>query len=96
MSIMLAAAGMAQETTSTFKPSGSPIVTVFTDFRVQSTDGKTNTAFEISRAYLGYAYNFSPYFSAKAVMDVTDKSQLSASSLEYLTNDIMLVCQEIL
>ena len=74
MSIMLAAAGMAQETTSTFKPSGSPIVTVFTDFRVQSTDGKTNTAFEISRAYLGYAYNFSPYFSAKAVMDVTDKN----------------------
>src|SRR5574344_1330245 len=74
MSIMLAAAGMAQETTSTFKPSGSPIVTVFTDFRVQSTDGKTNTAFEISRAYLGYAYNFSPYFSTKAVMDVTDKN----------------------
>ena len=74
MSIMLAAAGMAQETTSTFKPSRSPIVTVFTDFRVQSTDGKTNTAFEISRAYLGYAYNFSPYFSAKAVMDVTDKN----------------------
>ncbi|BCS84977.1 hypothetical protein prwr041_08700 [Prevotella herbatica] len=71
---MLAAAGMAQETTSTFKPSGRPIATVFTDFRVQSTDGKTNTAFEISRAYLGYAYNFSPYFSAKAVMDVTDKN----------------------
>ena len=56
MGIMLAASGMAQETKTTFKPSGKPVVTVFTDFRVQSTDGKTNTAFEISRAYLGYAY----------------------------------------
>lgn len=74
MGILIAVSGMAQETKTTFKPSGSPIVTVFTDFRVQSTDGKTNTAFEISRAYLGYAYNFSPYFSAKAVMDVTDKN----------------------
>jgi hypothetical protein len=42
MGIMLAASGMAQETTTTFKPSGKPVVTVFTDFRVQSTDGKTN------------------------------------------------------
>lgn len=74
MGMMLAIAGMAQDATTTFKPNGKPIVTVFTDFRVQSTDGKTNTAFELSRAYLGYAYNFSPYFSAKAVMDVTDKN----------------------
>lgn len=81
MSIMLAATGiMAQETNTGFKPSGKPVVTVFTDFRVQSTDGKTSTAFEISRAYLGYAYNFSPYFSAKAVMDVTDKNNGYQSS----------------
>jgi hypothetical protein len=75
MTMVLAATGsMAQDAKKDFKAGGKPVVTVFTDFRVQTTDGKTNTAFEISRAYLGYAYNFSPYFSAKAVMDVTDKN----------------------
>ncbi|GAA6528055.1 MAG: hypothetical protein LKK50_05170 [Prevotella sp.] len=73
MSIMLVSTvGMAQETT--FKPGGQPVLKVFTDFRVQSTDGKTNTAFELSRVYLGYAYYFSPYFSTKVVLDVTDKN----------------------
>jgi hypothetical protein len=74
MSVMLSLTGCMASEPTTFKPNGKPVVVVFTDFRVQSTGSKTNTAFELSRAYLGYVYNFSPYFSTKAVLDITDKN----------------------
>lgn len=63
-----------------FKPSGKPIVTVFSDFTHTSTDGNTNNAFEISRAYFGYGYNFSPDFSGKVVFDVANTAGLSPSA----------------
>jgi hypothetical protein len=67
-----------------FKPSGKPIVTIFSDFTNTTTTtnsvSKTNNAFEISRAYLGYGYNFSPDFSAKIVFDVSSTPNLAPSA----------------
>ncbi|HLP04886.1 MAG TPA: hypothetical protein VK152_05595 [Paludibacter sp.] len=62
-----------------FKPSGKPIVTVFSDFSNTTTAGKSNNAFEVSRAYLGYGYNFSPDFSGKVVFDIANKAGLTPS-----------------
>jgi len=67
-------------TQDSFKPSGKPIVTVFSDFSHTSTNGNTNNAFELSRAYFGYGYNFSPDFSGKVVFDVANTSSLSPSA----------------
>lgn len=72
--LMFSLNGYSQKTDSSFKPSGKPIVTIFSDFRYAVQDGKTNPAFEISRAYFGYSYNFSPNFSTKVVFDVTSNN----------------------
>jgi hypothetical protein len=66
--------------TELFKPNGKPLVTIYSDARYNIQDGKTNPAFELSRAYFGYVYNFSPNFSSKVVFDVSNTAGLSPSS----------------
>jgi hypothetical protein len=68
MSICLSASAQ----NDTFKPSGKPIVTVFSDFTHTSSNGNSNNAFELSRAYFGYGYNFSQDFSGKVVFDIAN------------------------
>lgn len=54
-----------------FKPSGSPIVTIFTDFHIlKNGDGDLKPGFDVTRAYFGYEYNFSQNWSGKLVFDV--------------------------
>ncbi len=65
---------------SSFKPNGKPLVTIFSDFRYNVQDGKSNPAFELSRAYFGYIYNFSPNFSSKVLFDVSNTKGLAPSS----------------
>ena len=92
-------------TTETFKPSGKPIVTIFNDFAYNTSNGKSNAAFEISRAYFGYGYNFSQNFSGKIVFDVANQGGLNPSAftaflknafVEYsnplLTVDMGMIC----
>jgi len=59
----------AQDTIK-FKPSGKPEALIFTDFANVSTGGKSQNKFELTRAYIGYSYNFSPVWSGRAVLDV--------------------------
>jgi hypothetical protein len=92
---------MAQTTDNAsddFKPSGSPIVTIFSDFSSITSGSYTNTkganvssatnnTFELSRAYFGYAYNFSPDFSAKVLFDVANSSTATPSNFDaYIKN----------
>jgi hypothetical protein len=63
-----------------FKPSGKPIVTIFSDFTNSTTNSKTNNAFEVTRAYFGYGYNFSSDFSAKVVFDVANNAAAGTTS----------------
>ena len=62
-----------------FKAGGKPIATIFTDFKYSMYDSKQNAAFEISRAYLGYAYDFSKDFSAKVVFDITSANSATGT-----------------
>lgn len=77
MSVALASsafAGTNETGNDEFKAGGKPLATIFTDFKYSTHDGKSNAAFEISRAYLGYAYNFSKDFSGKVVFDITSSN----------------------
>ncbi|MDD3321181.1 MAG: hypothetical protein PHS59_07040 [Paludibacter sp.] len=101
-SLFISSFAIAQDSESsseTFSPNGKPIVTIYSDFSVENSNGKSNAGFEVTRAYLGYAYNFSENFSAKVVFDVTNTAGLTPSSYtaflknaytEYSTKNIKL------
>lgn len=69
-----------------FKPNGKPLALIFAHFRTQFTDGETKPAFGITRAYLGYEYNFSKEFYAKVVLDVGDPKIGAFEHVAYLKN----------
>jgi hypothetical protein len=61
-----------QTTNETFKPGGKPSALIFTNFNTAFSDGETTPAFEITRAYLGYEYNFSENWYGRLTVDVGD------------------------
>ncbi len=82
----MAVLAIAQDTKDTFKPGGRASVKIFTDFRSTSSNGSTASAFEITRAYFGYGYNFSPNFSGKVNFDVGDPGVGGLQMTAYLKN----------
>jgi hypothetical protein len=62
--------GQSAKTSNDFKPSGAPIVDIYTDFHTNFSNGGSASQFEIGRAYFGYGYKFSPYFSTQVKLDV--------------------------
>lgn len=62
--------GQSADKTSNFKPSGAPIVDIYTDFHTNFSNGGSASAFEIGRAYFGYGFKLSPYFSGQVKLDV--------------------------
>src|SRR5690606_36032894 len=55
-----------------FKPKGKPVALIFSNFHKNFSGGSKSSAFEITRAYLGYEYTFSPEWHGYVVMDVGD------------------------
>lgn len=72
------------QNTGEFKPSGSPEVLIFTDFNNTSSNGKNFSKFEITRAYFGYKYNFSPTFSGRLTLDVGNPGVGSLNYTAYI------------
>jgi hypothetical protein len=66
----IALIAMSQETKEAFKPHGKPIIRVFSNAHTSFADGESKTAFELTRAYLGYEHFFSENFSGTVVYDV--------------------------
>ncbi len=71
----------AQQTNSEFKPNGSAIITIFSDFHTGLGTAGNESGFGLERAYLGYQYAFSKSFSGKVVFDM-GSSKLAGSALE--------------
>lgn len=69
-----------------FKPSGKASVKIFTNFNSTFSDGNNHQAFEITRAYFGYNYNFSQYFSGKITLDVGNPGVGGLQMTAYLKN----------
>lgn len=90
MSMGLFAQNSGSSSTDDFKPSGKPVVTIFTDFSNTSSNGKSNNAFELTRGYFGYGYNFSREFSGKIVMDVAASAGLNPSAFTYFVKNAYL------
>jgi hypothetical protein len=78
--------GFSQESSEEFKPNGKPLALIFTNFNTAFSDGETNPSFGITRAYLGYEYNFSKEFYAKVVLDVGDPKVGALDRVAYLKN----------
>jgi hypothetical protein len=53
-----------------FKPNGNPEVRIFTNFSSSFSDGKNFNKFDVTRAYLGYIYNFSKTLTGRVTFDV--------------------------
>lgn len=73
---------VSQEKPNDFEPSGNPLALIFTNFHTDFMENSTTPAFGITRAYLGYEYDFSENWYGKVVFDVGNpgagKYQLSA------------------
>ncbi len=83
---IFATMAFSQEESEEFKPNGKPIALIFTNFNTSFSDGETTKAFEITRAYLGYEYNFSKEWYAKLVLDVGDPKVGGLQMTAYLKN----------
>ncbi|NOZ47640.1 MAG: hypothetical protein GXO79_12795 [Chlorobi bacterium] len=57
-------------TVKEFKPSGHVFGKIHSNFHFGISETNKNSAFEITRAYFGYKYNFSEYLSMKTNIDV--------------------------
>lgn len=55
-----------------FKPSGKPVIRIFSNAHTDFSDGESQTTFELTRAYLGYEHKFSKEISGAVVYDVGD------------------------
>lgn len=84
--LFMAVLAFAQDTNDTFKPGGSAFMKIFTDFRSTSSNGSTASAFEVTRAYFGYGYNFSRNFSGKVNFDIGDPGVGGLQMTAYLKN----------
>lgn len=82
----IAITGFSQEKTEEFKPNGKPLALIFADFNSAFNDGETSKSFNITRAYLGYEYNFSEQIYAKVVLDVGDPKIGAFDRVAYLKN----------
>ncbi|MBN2519214.1 MAG: hypothetical protein JXB17_01815, partial [Bacteroidales bacterium] len=63
-----------------------PFATIFSNSHIISKGGNTDYAFEISRAYLGYGYNFSKTLSGKINIDIGTPEVTIGDSLEGKTS----------
>jgi len=60
------------QTVKDFEPSGKPVFLVYTNVHSAFNKAGSSPAFEITRFYLGYEYNFSRSLSGRGVLDVGD------------------------
>ena len=68
-----------------FQPSGKAFGKIYSNAHITSYDGATDNAFEITRAYFGYGYNFNKNFSGKLNIDVGAPEVEIGDSLEGVT-----------
>ena len=76
----------AMSQTDEFKPGGKPFMKIFSNYHTTFSDGESASAFELTRVYLGYEYNFNENFSAKANIDVADPGVGGLEMTAYVKN----------
>lgn len=79
--VFLPAYLIAQENNEKPFSNGQPIGTVFANFHTRINHGNNPSAFEVRRAYLGYYFHLSEYYSTKIVLDIGSPDDVSQYSL---------------
>jgi hypothetical protein len=64
-----------------FKPHGSPILKIYTNFHAGISEGNEDAGFEIKRAYFGYKYQLSRHFEVALKLDIGSPNDASEYSL---------------
>lgn len=72
--LVFGASVLLKAQTEPFKPNGTPEFRIFTNFTSTFTDGKNFNKFDVTRAYLGYIYNFSKTLTGRVTLDVGNPS----------------------
>jgi len=67
-----------------FIPNGKPVIQVFSDLRTSFSNGENEKRVEITRAFLGYSYNFTPLFSGRITFDVGNPSMGNFKTVSFL------------
>ncbi len=69
-----------------FTPHGEPIVRIYSNFHTDLSNEFNESAFEISRTYLGYKYFVNEYFSTEVKIDIGNLGDaLSGSGIRRYT-----------
>ncbi len=76
----------AQSEKESFKPSGKVFVKIFSNYHSTFSDGTSNSAFELDRAYLGYDFNLSENFSGKINFDIGNPGVGKLEMTAYIKN----------
>ena len=84
--VMLCFTLTAKSQTDEFKPGGKPIMKIYSNYHSTFYGGESASAFELTRVYLGYQYQFSKHFSGKAIFDVGDPGVGSLDMTAYVKN----------
>lgn len=72
-----------------FTPNGKPFALIFSDVNYRLNSDGNSKAFEITRAYFGYEYNFTKNISAKVNLDVADPGVGKLQMTAYLKNALV-------
>jgi hypothetical protein len=75
---------LSAQTTEEYKPSGKVEALIFTNFNSSTTNNKSLSKFEVTRAYFGYNYGFSKVFSGRVGLDFVYSGVGSLSYTAYL------------
>jgi hypothetical protein len=70
--LCFAVSNLKAQNDAPFTPSGKPFALIFTDLNYAHNKDGNSKAFEITRAYLGYEYNFSKNISGMVNIDIAD------------------------
>ncbi|MGQ7869786.1 hypothetical protein [Sunxiuqinia sp. sy24] len=79
------ALGQAQ-TADEFKPTGKPVMRIFSNYHSTFSDGESASAFELTRVYLGYQHQFSNELSGTVIFDVADPGVGGLKMAAYVKN----------
>jgi hypothetical protein len=70
LSILVIPKTMSAQAEKSFKPGGKPEARIFSNFNAAFSESKLVNKFELTRAYLGYTYNFNEKLSGRITYDV--------------------------
>lgn len=84
--LCIALIARSQEPKDVFKPHGKPIIRVFANAHTSFADGESKSAFELTRAYLGYEHFFSENFSGTVIYDVGNPGVGKLQMTAYVKN----------